>query len=357
MRTTVKYHLDQAMWRRRGWPALPPGGPTTPPDPPPVDPGDITNWGLPSWRDEFDDRDASGNLILNPAKWQKWDYNTLSEGTMPGTLGLLNDASIVKGSQVQVVDTSDGDTAVRIRSEWMDTPVITSSGPVSPQTYRWFKTGYIDQRNINDGNRFRYGRLETMLWIPVIPDHGLGMLWAFWLRNGSTGEWDLMESWGSGPSAAAQVTTGLYPRAAQPKPNAGTSTNTIHRHTSSATDNRKVNYTHSHTPPLAGRWTKLVTVWTPNRFQVSYDGVVKTDLTPASPAAIFPDGPLGNGQTLWTAPEMNSPWYLRMNVHPGPSSTFYGVPDPNNRDWTWQSDFMCKYVRIWDYSQYTGSDF
>lgn len=320
--------------------------------PPVADPANLPYWGEPVWRDEFDYTNTNGDLDLDPTKWQKWDYNTLNQGTMPGTLGLLNDASVVKGSQVAVVPTPDGDTAVRIRSEWMDTPVITSSGPVAPQTYRHFKTGYIDQRNIDGVNRQRYGRWEAMLWIPVYPNVGLGMLWAFWFRNGSSGEWDLMESWGSGPSAAGQVTTGLYPRAAQPKPNAGTSTNTIHRSTTGGAGAAKVAQTHSHTPALAGRWTKCVTIWTPDLFEVSYDGVVKTSLHPGDAGATFPrtETEIANGEsakTLWTAPEMNSPWYMRMNVHPGPSGEYYGVPDNNNRQWTADSDFMCKYVRVW----------
>lgn len=318
------------------------------------DPANIPEWGgLPAWRDEFDYINPStGQLDLDPAKWQKWDYNQLSQGTMPTTLGLLNDASIVKGSQVQVVETDDGDTAVRIRTEWMDTPVITSTGPVSPQTYRHMKTGYIDQRNINGANRQRYGRWEAMIWVPAYADISLGMLWALWFRNGSSGEWDWMEFWGSGPAAADAVTTGLYPRANQPKPNANSSTNTIHRSTTGGAGAAKVAYTHSHSPVLAGRWTKIVAIWTPDVFEVSFDGVVKTHLEPGDAGATFPrtQTEIANGEsakTLWTAPELASPWYLRMNVHPGPSSEYYGVPDNNNRDWTAPSDFMMKYVRIW----------
>lgn len=329
---------------------------------PPVDSLYREGYGTPVWTDDFNDRDSNGDYIVNPAKWGIWDRNVLANGTMPSTLGTLNDGGVVQGGMTTVVETDDGDTAMNIHTEWMSSPVITDNGPLNDDdpaldnpTYRWMRTGYADQRYINGANRQRYGRWEWRLRIPNKVDASLGMLWALWFRNSLTGEWDVSETWGSGPAAAGRVAPGpgvLYPRAAQPKPNAMSSTSTIHRNTSGG--NTRVAYTHPHTTPLFGRDVGLIAEWTPDVYRITYDGKVLTELSPGDAASKFPlasqaiDG--GVQKDLWTAPELQSPWYMRFNVHPGPSKTSYGMPDPAHKDWTVASDFQLKHAYVWAYS-------
>ena len=38
---------------------------------------------------------------------------------------------------------------------------------------------------------------------------------------------------------------------------------------------------------------------------------------------------------------------MRLNLHVGPSATYWGLPDPNNRSLTKPLDFEVDYVRTW----------
>ncbi len=285
-----------------------------PPPPPPVDPADLPGWGLPILRDEFDYRDASGKPAINPAIW---NVRPRSE------LGLLNDATVVDPGQITV----DQNGIAHIRADWLDEPVIASTGPAQ----RWMKTGYMDMRALRAGDvtyAQRYGRWEIRAKVPTMAGISQGTLPAFWLRNSNSGEIDIMEAWGSGPNPFS------YQRI-------GTSTTTVHTQTS-GTGNVKNAWTLEPlvgaTEHVAARFHTWALEFTPSRFAVYYDGKLAVETTPAQKPEIW-------------GPSFQTPLHVRINLHVGPSELYYGLPDPNHKDWTSDTDFQIDYVRIWAMKQ------
>ncbi len=311
---------------------------------PGMDAANLPGWGLPAFRDEFDYRDAQGQLAMNPAKWKVWTRSGA------GGLGLLNDASVVDSSQVAAV-TINGLDVARIRAQWLPTPVSTTTGPRSDKdtaevevTDRWHKTGYFDAQ-VSGGPSYsqRYGRWEARMKVPIEPGSSMGTLAAFWLRNTSSGETDIMETWGSGPAEAGPVPT--Y-RPQQPKTFPSTSTLTIHTQTSGDSTNRKKFWTTPVIAPTTGFHTWALE-WTPTYLKYTLDGVVVADVAANSSQAVIPDS---GGQTLWTHPSFSTPWFVKFNLHIGPSTQYWGLPDPIHKEWTADNqDFLIDYVRIWPY--------
>jgi hypothetical protein len=76
------------------------------------------------------------------------------------------------------------------------------------------------------------------------------------------------------------------------------------------------------------------------------DGVTVMNVTSASTDPI-------NGGTLawlWDTDFFGSPLHIRMNLHVGPSPDYWGLPDPNNRQFTMEPfDYQIEYVRAWAY--------
>jgi hypothetical protein len=276
--------------------------------------GSVAGWGAPDWRDEFTYVDpATGKPGVDPTKWNVRDRSTL---------GLLPDAAVVDRNQVTV----DGNNIMHIRADWLDQPVIRTSG--AGPTQIWHKTGYLDQRSLRSGDVSRgqqYGRWEIRAKVPTGPNT-LGALAAFWLRNSNSGEIDIMEAWGydDGPLRDQKIDS---------------ATTTIHTHTSSSA-NQKFFWTHSEQGGPVPVWADFHTFafeLTPSYAAIIVDGKELARTTPAK------------NPTLWNEAYFGSPLHMRLNLHVGPSALYWGLPDPNNRAATQNLDFQVDYVRTWSY--------
>lgn len=315
----VYYHARNLAWTRKGRPNLGAGTVTPPPA---NDPGWVDGWGLPTFRDEFDYTDpTTGQPAMDPAKWNIRDRSTF---------GLLNDATVISRDKVQVKADGPGGTRLcHIYGTWRETPVITSTGPSSPDpTERWHDTGYFEHRLTNSSSTIysqQYGRWEICAKVPTGPNT-LGALAAFWLRNQNSGEIDIMESWGWGQT----------PFATQ---NPGTSTLTTHTNTS-GTGNIKKAWTIESVLGVTKNVYADFHVWTleftPSYFRGYRDGLRFCNETPSS----YPN--------LWNPSYWGSPNHMRVNLHIGPSTLYWGLPDPDNKSLTQDPlDYQIKYIRAW----------
>jgi hypothetical protein len=280
------------------------------------DDGVLDYWGAPVFRDEFN------GASVDTTKWNVRSRNDL---------GLLNDASVVDPS---MVTTSDG--LLHVRADWLSTPVVTTTGPSSPNpTERWHKTGYLDTRVLKSGNvsfAQQYGRWEIRAKVPTGPNT-LGALPAFWLRNSNSGEIDIMESWGY---AALPNGLGQYP---------GSSTTTVFNNTSNAADGKKFwriqETLGSGGPntlpadPVYNGFHTWALEFTPTYFKAYFDGRLYASETPAS----YPP--------LWNPQYFGSPLHIRINLHVGPSVKYWGLPDPTRKNLTQPLDYQIDYVRAW----------
>ena len=299
--------------------------------------GYIEGWGNPVWRDEFDYINPSTGLpAIDPSKW--------NVRQRAGDLGLLPDASVVEKTQVFV---QDGKAV--LRAEWLDEPVVTTTGPTGNPTNRWHKTGYMDHRWLKAGDisyQQQYGRWEIRAKVPTGPNT-LGSLAAFWLRNSLSGEIDIMEAWGF--AGNPPTTTGQVP---------GSSTMTFHSHTSGSSasgyqkffwrvDEQLKNYSNmnwsylSNNIPITPAYNDFRTwafEYTPTYLAGFYEGQEFGRTTPA--------------QTpwLWNSEYFGAPFHVRLNLHVGISTQYWGLPNPNNKHWTQDPmDFVVDYVRIYEY--------
>jgi hypothetical protein len=293
-----------------------PSSSTSSPVPTPVDPAQLAYWGTPVFRDEF-----NGTTVDST----KWNVRSRTD------LGLLNDAAVPDAGQV-----SESGGVLHVRADWLDAPVVTTTGPSSPNaTNRWHKTGYLDTRVLKSGNvsfAQQYGRWEVRAKVPTGPN-SLGALPAFWLRNSNSGELDLMESWGysSLPNGLGQ-----YP---------GSSTTTVFNNTSDAAAGKKfwriqeiLGSGGTNTLPADPVYNGFHTwtlEFTPTYFKAYYDGRLYASETPAT----YPP--------LWNPSYFGSPLHMRINLHVGPSVKYWGLPDPNHKDWTQNLDYQVDYVRVW----------
>jgi len=295
-------------------------GPVVVPAPVPVpatETGAIGGWGLPTWRDEFTFKDAAtGQPAIDPSKWNVRGRSDL---------GLLPDAAVPTVGQVSV----DESGIAHLKADWLTTPVIRPSGQAGPREL-WHKTGYMDQRSLGSGDMAysqRWGRWEIRAKVPTGPDT-FGALAAFWLRNSNSGEIDIMEAWGYNDVAA---------RGGQ---RIDTATTTIHTKTSGS-GNQKYYWTHDDFGAPTPVWDDF--------------HVYAFELTPTF-AAMYVDNarvayatPLTH-PNLWNTSYFGSPLHVRMNLHVGPSAKYWGIPDPNHKDWTKPLDFQVDYLRIWKFT-------
>lgn len=299
-------------------PVTPPTKPTVPPTAPTVPPvGDtsVPGWGTPSWSDEFTYRDDSGRPSVDPAKWNVRGQDDL---------GLLFDAAVVDRKQVSVDDAG----VLHIRADWLDTPAIRPSTQTGPREL-WHKTGYLDQRRLSSDDvsmSQQYGRWEIRAKTPSGPNT-FGSLAAFWLRNNQSGEIDIMEAWG-------------YDDAAVRDQRIDTATTTVHTHTSTPSLNQRYIWHHADYGAATPVWKDFHTYafeFTPTYAAVIVDGVEILRATPST------------HPNLWNPNYFGSPLHMRLNLHVGPSSTYWGLPNPNNKAATQNLDFQVDYVRVWRY--------
>ena len=277
---------------------VPTSGPTNNPE--------VRGWGPPTWRDEFN------GTKVDPAKW---NVRTQDD------LGLTSDSAIPEAGQVSVRD-----GVLHLRGDWLPEPrprPVSDAG-VGLLTH---KTGYIDQRHLRAGDMSRsqrYGRWEIRCKTPTGMDT-LGALAAFWLRNSNSGEIDIMEAWGYG--------TDFPPDGEALK---DTAQSTIFTDTNTATSiAAQVRHREYGAPgvPWDGFHTYAFELL-PQRAAIVVDDKTIWRATPDS----LPD--------LW-GPYFRSPLHMRLNLHVGPSTRFWGVPDPSQRQLTKPLDFQVDYVRTW----------
>lgn len=299
--------------------ATPSPKPTAAPAPVPAGDGGpvLPGWGSPVFDDEFTYRDpATGTPAVDPTKWNVRSRNDL---------GLLPDAAVVDPKQVTV----DSSGMLHIRADWLDKPIIRPSGQAGAPEI-WHATGYLDQRKLqSDDMSFaqQYGRWEIRAKVPTGPKT-LGALAAFWLRNQQSGEIDIMEAWGydNGPLRDQKINS---------------ATTTVHTHTSDPSQNSKFFWTHSEHGGPVPVWSDFHTFafeLTPSYAAIIVDGKELARTTPAK------------NPSLWDSRYFGSPLHVRLNLHVGPSATYWGLPDPDNKSATQNLDFQVDYVRIWSYN-------
>ena len=296
-------------------PTTPPAQPQKPTTPPASD-GSVPGWGAPTWRDEFTYRDSSGSPAVDPAKWNVRGQDDL---------GLLFDAAVPSRDQVSV----DGSGVLHIRADWRTTPAIRPSTQSGPREL-WHNTGYLDQRRLQSDDvsmSQQYGRWEIRAKTPSGPNT-FGSLAAFWLRNNQSGEIDIMEAWG-------------YDDAAVRDQRIDTATTTVHTHTSTPSANQRYIWHHADYGAATPVWKDFHTYafeFTPTYAAVIVDGKQLLRATPAT------------HPNLWNPNYFGSPLHMRLNLHVGPSTTYWGLPNPADKAATQNLDFQVDYVRVWSYA-------
>ncbi|UYO96660.1 glycoside hydrolase family 16 protein [Microbacterium sp. M28] len=279
--------------------------------------GDVAGWGAPTWRDEFSHVDPStGAPAVDATKWNVRGRDDL---------GLLFDAAVVERDQVSTDDSG----ILHIRADWLpqaEKRPAAQSGP----TDLWHTTGYLDQRRLQTGDvamSQRYGRWEIRAKTPT-GENSRGSLAAFWLRNSQSGEIDIMEAWGRGGTMPAEYDTWLRDTAAT----------TVHTKTDGT--GRKSVWRHREQGAATVPWDGFHVYafeLTPTYAATFVDGVEVMRVTPAT----YPD--------LWDPNYFGTPLHMRLNLHVGPSATYWGLPDPARRSLTQDLDFQVDYVRVWSY--------
>lgn len=274
-------------------------------------------WGAPTWSDEFTYVDPTTKKpAVDPTKWNVRDRSDL---------GLLFDAAVPSDDQVTV----DSAGILHIRADWLDKPVVRPAGQSGPSQL-WHETGYLDQRKLGAGDVSKtqtYGRWEIRAKTPTGPNT-LGSLAAFWLRNGQSGEIDIMEAWGYDDKAVRDQRI-------------DTATTTVHTHTSDPAANKRYIWHHADFGGPDKVWQGFHVYafeYTPEYAAVFVDGKEMLRATPKT------------HPNLWDTRYYGSPFHMRLNLHVGPSAQYWGLPDPNNKAATQNLDFQVDYVRTWAYT-------
>lgn len=298
----------------------------------PTDPGVLPYWGAPVWRDEFNYRDGNGAPAVDPTKWNV--RNNF----------LTFDTARAMASNVTVGE----DEVMTLRGQWYDP--VQSGGQQGTLTH---STGYVDTRLLVDSanpnpvhHSQMYGRWEVRCQTPTGPNTR-GTLAAFWLRcdSGWLGEIDIMEAWGGGGTMHNDWTNYIKDSAVT----------TFHSSTTSSSVNGKPykktmwrHWQHGGPKPV---WDAMHTYGyerTPDYMSIDVDGVQIVRFTPSDTDPI--NG--GNLAWLWDEDFFGGPLHMRMNLHIGPSAAYWGVPDPNNKQWTQDPlDFRIEHVRVWAYPE------
>lgn len=245
------------------------------------------------------------------------------------------------------------DGSLHLLGTWLDTPV--AGGPRGIFTHN---TGYVDTRKLADAanptpKHFsqRWGRWEARAKLPT-DANTRGALAAFWLRaDNHPGEIDIMEAWGGGGTMAADWTTYIKDSAVT----------TIHSSTNGAGSTvngkqyRKTFWRHwQHGVPRSlndGQFHVFAFELTPSYMAQFVDGIEVARVTPSSPDPVNKvnsvPNPSGTLAWLWDTDFFGSPLHIRLNLHIGPSTAYWGIPDVNNRALTKPLDFEIDYVRAY----------
>lgn len=287
----------------------------------PADPAIIPFWGAPVWRDEFD-----GDL-------SKWNvrHNAL---TFDQARNMRENVTIEDG-------------ILHIRAKWLATPL---SGSQYPQGRITHTSGYLD--TIGKFSQ-QYGRWEIRAKMPA-DANTRGALSAFWLRCDShNGEDDIIERWGQG---------GVMPKDYDPYTK-DTGWTTWHSNTNGASNDDYLktflrHYQHGIPKDAADTWHVYTRERTPEHISTYVDGKLLRRITPDmmdpvnTPTTKNAKGlimnPTGTYAWLWDPKYWGSPMNMRLNLHVGPSASFWGIPDVLNRSTTRDPlDMQVDYVRVY----------
>lgn len=285
-----------------------------------LDDGYREGWGVPVWRDEFDSDLSQWNVRNN---FMTFDTARAMASNVAISSGVLH-----------------------LNGKWLETTETGGDKGIITHT-----TGYIDTRNLTDADNpapkhfsQQYGRWEVRCQTPTGPNT-LGALAAFWLRCDNTpGEIDIMEAWGGGGTMSGTYNTYVKDSA----------TTTFHSSTTTSTVNgkpyQKTFYRHWQHGGPRPVWDGMHTYgfeYTPDHISADVDGVQIFNVTPES---LDPEDSAKTLAWLWDPDFFGSPFHIRMNLHVGPSASFWGLPDPNNRQLTVDPlDYAIEYVRAWEY--------
>lgn len=281
-----------------------------------ADPAFVEGWGLPVWRDEFD------QPAIDTAKWIVRDHAT--HGSLSYDWGYI-----------QAANASVSNNQLRLRISQRQSP-ITASGRV-----RYWDSAYLDTIGTFSQT---YGRWEVRAQIPTVALQSQGVWPAFWLRNESTGEIDIMESWGDQPrnrTRNANLTE--------------TSTATIHESTAGGGQSYGVTYEHRALPgqspyTTAQGFHTWAVEYTPTYLRFFFDGVMTENITPTGDTHSL----AGANQTrdfswVWGT-TFTSPWSIRLNVQMGdPYWSSDTDPGTGALNATMPADYIVDYVRAWEY--------
>lgn len=275
-----------------------------------MDDGYRGSWGNPTWRDEF-----SGSHV-DSAKWRV--RNHVIDGNKE------NDWAVIDPSAVTV----DGGS-LHITAEALDEPVVDG------QKTRYWSTGFLDTRNRHVA---QYGRWEIRAALPTTRGNSRGAWPAFWLRNSSLGEIDILESWGD-PAKRSRADHMIE-------------TSNFTAHESTRGDQRRAGwyYEHQTSPGLstystAGEMHTWALEYTPKSLRAYFDGKLAVHLTPTREHV---SGTAGDYSWIWGETFTSTPWEMRLNLQMG--DAWYS-PDPKPSQMTRDPvDFTVDYVRYWPYS-------
>jgi beta-glucanase (GH16 family) len=278
----------------------------------PDEPGDgyLPGWGYPDWRDEFN------GSTLDTSTWTNRDQSTHGN--------LSYDWAVIDSDAVSV-----NDGKLRIRAEELDTPV-ESDGRT-----RYWSTGYLDTI---DKQEAQYGRWEFRAKIPTTAGNSRGVWPAFWLRNDSLGEIDIMESWGDPPK------TERDPDLSE------TSTVVLHESTNGGGEKVQATYEHRTLPGLepystASGFHTWAVEYTPTYVKAYLDGELAVHIVPTGELV---SGESGDYSWVWGPTFENDPWAIRLNLQMGDP---YWSPDLTPSPLTaMPADYLIDYVRFYEYT-------
>jgi beta-glucanase (GH16 family) len=259
-----------------------------------TDPGYLTGWGTPAWRDEFD------GTTLDLVKWNARDNIALS----------YDEAIIYRANSVV-----NGDGFLHQKIERVASPVFRSGHT------RYFTTGYLDT---NGKFAQRYGRWEIRAKLPLALNKSATFWPAFWLRDSvGNGECDVMEAYGT-------------PQSLHPTPS-GQVSMTMHESTNHEAGTVKIENKVATTAVNAadGQFHIFAVEWTPTGFRFLVDGVER-----------------------WFPKTASYPWFetafpgglnIRMNCQTG--SAWHGFYDPTKPEQSVvPAEMTVDYVRVWKYT-------
>lgn len=277
-----------------------------------TDDANLAGWGLPVWRDEFT------AATVDTTKWRVRNNDYLSY-----------DWATIDASAATIVD-----NALRIRTSEHATPQDRGGRT------RYWSTGYLDTSTTFTQ---QYGRWEMRAKLPTTKGDSRGVWPAFWLRNDSVGEIDIMESWGDPTvrTRAASITE--------------TSSFAIHESTNKDPGTDTYNFNHDHqADPNHDYYTSTYSsaqdyhTWaaelTPTFLKTYFDGKLTGHFTPTGELV---KGVQRDFSWIWGPTFSSAPWHIRLNTQMGDS---YWSPDitPSNLS-VMPADFIIQYVRVWEY--------